>query len=66
MTDRAELLEAALDRIPEGIALLGEDGGVVFWNRVPAQAPAKPAAGTPLAKPGLMDKIKGMLPGAKK
>jgi diguanylate cyclase (GGDEF)-like protein/PAS domain S-box-containing protein len=33
MTDRAELLEAALDRLPAGIALLGEEGEVVFWNR---------------------------------
>ncbi|MGA2886693.1 MAG: flagellar motor protein MotB [Terracidiphilus sp.] len=28
--------------------------------------PAKPAAGTPAAKPGLMDKLKGMLPGGNK
>jgi diguanylate cyclase (GGDEF)-like protein/PAS domain S-box-containing protein len=33
MTDRAELLEAALDSRPDGIALLGMDGEVVFWNR---------------------------------
>ena len=33
MTDRTELLEAALDSRPEGIALLGADGAVVFWNR---------------------------------
>ncbi len=33
MTDRAELLEAALDSLPEGIALLGEEHDVVFWNR---------------------------------
>jgi chemotaxis protein MotB len=38
---------------------------------VPAQpaakpAAAKPAAGTPAAKPGLMDRLKSMLPGAKK
>ncbi len=32
MTDRTELLEAALDSIPEGIVLLGEEGEVVFWN----------------------------------
>jgi chemotaxis protein MotB len=31
-----------------------------------APAPAKPPAGTPAPKPGLMDKLKGMLPGAKK
>ena len=34
--------------------------------QVPAQTPAKPSAGTPAAKAGLMDKLKGMLPGAKK
>jgi len=33
MTDRAELLEAALDTLPEGIVLLGEDCQVVFWNQ---------------------------------
>lgn len=33
MTDRAELLEAALDSRPDGIALLGIAGDVVFWNR---------------------------------
>jgi len=33
MTDRAELLEAALDSRPDGIALLGLEGEVMFWNR---------------------------------
>jgi diguanylate cyclase (GGDEF)-like protein/PAS domain S-box-containing protein len=33
MIDRAELLEAALDSRPDGIALLGVDSEVVFWNR---------------------------------
>jgi PAS domain S-box-containing protein/diguanylate cyclase (GGDEF)-like protein len=33
MSDRTELLEAALDSIPEGIALLGNQGEVLFWNR---------------------------------
>jgi diguanylate cyclase (GGDEF)-like protein/PAS domain S-box-containing protein len=37
MSDRTELLEAALDCLPEGVALLGEDGHVAFWNRA-AQA----------------------------
>jgi chemotaxis protein MotB len=31
-----------------------------------AQVSAKPAAGTPAAKPGLMDRLKSMLPGSKK
>jgi len=33
MTDRAELVEAALDVYPEGLALLACDERVVFWNR---------------------------------
>jgi len=33
MADRVELLEAALDSRPDGIALLGPGGDVVFWNR---------------------------------
>jgi diguanylate cyclase (GGDEF)-like protein/PAS domain S-box-containing protein len=33
MTDRAELVEAALDVYPEGLALLDLDERVVFWNR---------------------------------
>jgi diguanylate cyclase (GGDEF)-like protein len=37
MTDRAELLEATLDCLPEGVALLGENCHVVFWNQA-AQA----------------------------
>jgi len=32
----------------------------------PVQPPAKPSAATPAAKPSLMDKLKSMLPGAKK
>jgi PAS domain S-box-containing protein/diguanylate cyclase (GGDEF)-like protein len=33
MADRVELLEAALDSRPDGIALLDENSAVVFWNR---------------------------------
>ncbi len=33
MAERVELLEAALDSRPDGIALLDEDSAVVFWNR---------------------------------
>jgi PAS domain S-box-containing protein len=32
MTDRTELLEAALDALPEGMALADLEGHVVFWN----------------------------------
>ncbi len=33
MTDRTELLEAALDSLPDGIALVGAEGEVIFWNQ---------------------------------
>lgn len=33
MSDRVELMEAALDVYPEGLALLDNDERVVFWNR---------------------------------
>jgi diguanylate cyclase (GGDEF)-like protein len=33
MCDRIELLEAALESLPEGAALLGENCQVVFWNQ---------------------------------
>src|SRR5439155_25300382 len=33
MADRTELVEAALDVYPEGLALLDSDERVVFWNR---------------------------------
>ncbi|HWT66706.1 MAG TPA: diguanylate cyclase [Terracidiphilus sp.] len=34
MADHSELMEAALDSYPEGIALVDCEGTVVFWNRV--------------------------------
>ena len=33
MTDRNELLEAAFDTVPEGVALMGAEGEVVLWNQ---------------------------------
>jgi diguanylate cyclase (GGDEF)-like protein/PAS domain S-box-containing protein len=33
MTNRLELIEAALDILPDGIALTGEEGQVALWNR---------------------------------
>jgi diguanylate cyclase (GGDEF)-like protein/PAS domain S-box-containing protein len=33
MVERAELLEAALDCFPEGVAIVGAEDEVVFWNR---------------------------------
>jgi len=32
MTDRTDLLEAALDSFPEGVALADLEGSVMFWN----------------------------------
>jgi diguanylate cyclase (GGDEF)-like protein/PAS domain S-box-containing protein len=32
MSDRIELLEAALDMLPEGVALVGMEGRVAFWS----------------------------------
>lgn len=37
MAQRMELLEAALEQFPEGIAILGLDGELVFWNRAAEQ-----------------------------
>jgi len=33
MADRSELMEAALESFPEGLALLDPGGGVAFWKR---------------------------------
>jgi diguanylate cyclase (GGDEF)-like protein/PAS domain S-box-containing protein len=33
MSDRTELLEAALDSLPDGFAAMGMDGNLAFWNR---------------------------------
>lgn len=33
MTDRTELLEAALDSLRDGIAVFGAEGEVIFWNQ---------------------------------
>ena len=33
MRDRTEMLESALDSLPDGIVLFGVEGEVVFWNQ---------------------------------
>lgn len=61
MTDRMALLEATLDRLPEGVALLDCEGGVVFWNQAAAaitgyrsaDLPASPEVLQPLLDAGL-------------
>jgi len=50
MTDRNELLEAAFDSLPEGVALVGTEGEVVLWNQA-AQGITGYAAIDVLARP---------------
>jgi len=50
MTDRTELLEAALDSLPDGIAVFGTEGKVIFWNQA-AQGITGYAAMELLAQP---------------
>jgi diguanylate cyclase (GGDEF)-like protein/PAS domain S-box-containing protein len=54
MCDRAELLEAALDSLPEGMALVATEGEVRFWNRAAEAITGYSAAelvGRPLPQP---------------
>ena len=44
MADRSELVEAALDVYPEGLALLDMEERVVFWNRAAETMTGYPAA----------------------
>src|SRR5208283_3119109 len=62
MTDRTELLEAALDSLPEGVALLDPEGGVAFWNRA-AEAITGHAGANLLARP-VPQALKPLLNGA--
>ncbi len=50
MTDRTELLEAALDGLPDGMALVSAEGEVIFWNQA-AQGITGYAAMEVLAQP---------------
>ena len=50
MIDRNELLEAAFDSLPEGVALVGAEGEVVLWNQA-AQGITGYAAIDVLARP---------------
>jgi diguanylate cyclase (GGDEF)-like protein/PAS domain S-box-containing protein len=45
MANRAELVEAALEVYPEGLALLDEAGRVVFWNHAAEGITGHPNAG---------------------
>ena len=59
MTDRTELLEAALDSLPDGMALVGAEGEVIFWNQA-AQGITGYAAMEVLAQP-LPEGLEGLL-----
>jgi diguanylate cyclase (GGDEF)-like protein/PAS domain S-box-containing protein len=59
MTDRNELLEAAFDSVPEGVALMGTEGEVVLWNQA-AQGITGYAAIDVLARP-LPDGLEALL-----
>lgn len=50
MTDRTDLLEAALLSLPDGVALFGVEGEVIFWNQA-AQGITGYAAIEVLAQP---------------
>lgn len=60
MPDRSELLETALDCLPEGIALFDKAGEVILWNQA-AQAVTGYAAIDLLAQP-LPDGLEPLLP----
>lgn len=45
MTDRTALLEAGLDSLPDGVALLDREGAVVLWNQAAEAITGYPAAG---------------------
>jgi diguanylate cyclase (GGDEF)-like protein/PAS domain S-box-containing protein len=59
MTDRTELLESALDNLPDGIALLGGEDQVMFWNQA-AEAITGHARVDLLARP-VPDALKPLL-----
>ena len=46
MIDRFELMEAALESIPEGLALLDREGLLAFWNRAAEQITGFPSIDT--------------------
>lgn len=43
MIDRCDLMEAALESIPEGLALLDGEGRLMFWNRAAEQITGFPS-----------------------
>jgi diguanylate cyclase (GGDEF)-like protein len=61
MAERAELLEATLDSLAEGVALLSEDCRMIFWNQA-AQAITGYAAMDMVGRPA-PEALKGLLDG---
>lgn len=62
MSDRSALLEAALDSLPDGMAVLSAEGEVEFWNQA-AQAITGYAVNEVLSKP-LPEGLDPLLPGS--
>jgi diguanylate cyclase (GGDEF)-like protein/PAS domain S-box-containing protein len=62
MADRTEFLEAALDSLPEGIALIGGAGEVVFWNRAAEDVTGH--AGLDLVGRAIPETLKALLEGS--
>lgn len=62
MADRTELLEAALDSLPDGVALIGEEGEVAFWNRAAEDVTGH--AGPDLVGRAVPETLKALLVGS--
>ena len=61
MEDRIELLEAALDCLPEGFAFADLDGQIRFWNRAAEEITGHPSAHV-LGR-SVRDTVEDLIPG---
>ena len=61
MTARTELLEAALDSLPDGLALVAADGTIAFWNRAASAITGYP--GPELLGRSVRDTLEAMIVG---
>jgi len=59
VTDRVEMLESALDSLPDGIVLFGSKGDVMFWNQ--AAEAITGYAGTELMALAIPDALKPLI-----
>jgi chemotaxis protein MotB len=67
--EKPKIVEAKADLRSTPLAAASAAGQTVPASgpaQKPAPAPAKPSAATPAAKPGLLDRLRSMLPGARK